>query len=192
MDDRIAKEGSSMGVALPPWWAEATLRINSSEYDDHDDYDRDYDAPAGDGLENLSGTALVAWIALQTRMRERGYPWLLRREEHGKPVVTVGVTGTSLRSAVHNLVNAIKETRAIMQIPNYDPKNPAHAERSNVNMRRRDRDNEHFVIFNSHKPYEMYRHSWYMPHDHKNVDVNIEKLGVVQEGETSSRVSAVD
>ena len=155
MSERMSEE-SCMGVALPPWWAEATLRVSSSEYDGYDDYDHDYDAPASGGLENLSGTALVAWIALQTRMREREYPWLLRREEQGKPVVTVGVTGTSLRSAVHNLVKAIKETRAIMQIPNYDPKIPAYAERANENMRQRDRNDEHFVIFNSHKPYEIY------------------------------------
>lgn len=163
MNERMSEE-SCMGVALPPWWAEETLRISRCEYGDDYDYDYDYD------------TTQIAWGALRTRMQEREYPWLSRREETGKPVVTVAVTGTTLANAVHNLVNAIKETRAIMQIPNYDPKIPAYAERANENMRQRDRSDEHFVIFNSHKPYEIYRHSWYMPHDHSNVDINIEKF----------------
>ena len=190
MDKQMEKEGSATGIVLPPWWAEATLRISASAYDDYDSDYEQHDVHRGNGeFESLSGGAVVAWAALRTRMQEREYPWLLRREENGKPVVTVAVTGTTLKNALHNIVNAVEETRAIMQIPNYDPKVPAYAERANENMRRRDRDNEHFVIFNSHKPYEIYRHSWFMPQDHSNVDMDIERLEVVQEEAVSAHLS---
>jgi hypothetical protein len=195
-DERLKAEGSNMGVVLPNWRAEASLAISSRDDPFHDehDYGRRSSSPdmGGGDFEQLSDASLVAWVALRPRVQEGKYPWLLRREEQGKPVVTVAVAGQSMTEVLSKLINSTKDTRARMCIPDYDPKNPRHAERANEIMRRRDRNHEHFIIYNSQSPSELYRHSWYMPHDPDNVDVNVEKLGVAREGDVVTQVQHWD
>lgn len=167
-EKQLIEAESCIGVVLPNWYAEHTIPISTLEYtgeyeDEHDD---------------CRASVSVAWNELSARMRQREYPWLRRREINGRAMVTVGVTGLSLKNAIDNLVAAIRDTRAVMQIQFYDQKNPRHVERARVSMERRDRAEESFVIFNRDEPGDIYRHEWYMPHDHKNLDVIIDKLRV--------------
>lgn len=173
---------SCMGVVLPNWYAEHTLPTSTLEWasERDDEYEDDYECRA---------SVSVAWNELSARMRQRDYPWLRRREIDGRPMVTVGASGVSLQNVFNNLIAAIRDTRAVMQIQYFDPENPRHMKRAKESMQRRDRNDEHFVIFDRENPGDIYRHEWYMPHDHSNMDINIEKIEVVQEEAVSSRLS---